>query len=103
MRHHQDTGGPSAVYPQHIFGHAPLNPAAEALFAAAIDDFERAMSADAGARVTRRIGKLLAHRPRPRRLDARIVTRRPMMLVKPRPWSASPIGRIAGREIIARR
>jgi hypothetical protein len=44
----------------------------------------------------------MARRPAPRRLDARIVTRRPMMLVKRRQGRVPFVGRISGREIIAR-
>lgn len=49
-----------------------------------------------------RLGKLQIRRVRPRRLDARVLKRRPLMVVKRRPWGPPPQERIAGREIIAR-
>lgn len=76
--------------------------AVEAPVAAATANVERAISANAGLRAQRRIGKLTAYRPKPRRLDKRILTRRPLMLVKRRPWAPPPTGRVTGREIIAR-
>jgi hypothetical protein len=47
-------------------------------------------------------GKLRIRPPKARRLDVRIVKRRPLMLVKRRPQGPVPKTRFSGREIIAR-
>lgn len=49
-----------------------------------------------------RLGRLAIGRVRPRRLDARIVRRRPMMLTKARARGPAPSAPVKGREIIAR-
>lgn len=69
-----------------------------------LDRLETEAGGEPGERAARsaRLGKLAVGRTRPRRLDARIVRRRPMMLVKRRPWGPVPQRRLAGREIIAR-
>lgn len=48
------------------------------------------------------LGKLMVRRCRPRRLDKRVVARRPMMLVKRRLVAPLPQKLFGGREIIAR-
>lgn len=50
----------------------------------------------------KRLGKLTVRRCRPRRLDKRVVARRPMMLVKRRLVAPMAHALISGREIIAR-
>jgi hypothetical protein len=71
--------------------------------AVAYDELQELVAGTEAGRATWPIGKLRAHRPAPRRLDARIVKRRPMVLVKRRPGRAPVFGRITGREIIARK
>jgi len=51
---------------------------------------------------THRLGELRVAFSKPRRLDVRIVSRRPMMLVKRRLISLLPRRRVQGREITAR-
>lgn len=104
----QSTGGAGAAYVVHIIERSAIQPAAGPMplvleaAAVAYDELQELVSrADAG-RATWPIGKLMARRPAPRRLDARIVTRRPMMLVKRRQGRVPFVGRISGREIIAR-
>jgi hypothetical protein len=50
----------------------------------------------------KRLGKLIVRRCRPRRLDKRVVARRPMMLVKRRLVAPLHHNLFHGREIIAR-
>ena len=104
----QSGGGASPAYVVHIIDRSAIEPAAGPMplvieaAAVAYDDLQRLISGIDAGPARWPIGRLVAARPAPRRLDARIVTRRPMMLVKRRPWRASVFGRIAGREIIAR-
>lgn len=105
----QSGGGACPAYVVHIFGRGAIGPAAaplplaiEAAATAAYDDLQDLIARYEARPATWRIGKLHAARPKPRRLDARIVKRRPMMLVKRRLGRASVFGRLSGREIIAR-
>lgn len=102
MRRLQNDGGQATAFGAHGLGHTPFDAAAAAQLAAANDDFAYSLRSRISRRPVRRIGKLVAYRPRPRRLDARIVKRRPMMVVKHRPCCAPPPGLVRGREIIAR-
>lgn len=102
MRRHHKDGVKNAAHRAHGRGHASFDALAAALLIADNDDFRQAVWPTTPRRPVRRIGKLIAYRPRPRRLDSRIVKRRPMMVVKRRPWGKPPEGRIFGREIIAR-
>jgi len=105
----QSTGSAGSAYVVHIIERSAIQAAAERMppvieaAAVAYDDLQRLISGVDAGRATWPIGELKARRPAPRRLDARIVTRRPMVLVKRRPGCVPFVGRFGGREIIARR
>jgi hypothetical protein len=102
VRRHQISGGQATASGARAQSHVPFDAAFAALLAAANDDFAYQLRPCIPHRRIRRIGKVVAYRPRPRRLDIRIVSRRPMMVVKRRPWGPPPVGLVCGREIIAR-
>ena len=101
MRCQTDAGVLDAGYVRTMLGLEPVDFAAPEP-QADNDSLPPRAPREFGRPDVRRLGKLMAFRPKPRRLDARVVKRRPMMLVKRRPWCALPVGLLTGREIIAR-